>query len=278
MKLGNVQNLSLADIRWFQALPLLVSPRADEWFAGLLLRCDEANLWESGGTLAHVLQTARKTDQKKDANLVLPALRVMNQFAECLTLPTEQVLTTTFYTELARCYGTMNPHVSQLNRVLPLRICPNCLREARLLMRSLMLTHLHFCPSHHVAFVGFCQCGSRLKLFDASASPFVCSQCKTDWRSLPCSPARPDQMRQEQKIWSFYRFFLERGTPHILAGTVQFIRRKMKVERIRQIPLLDGTTMRAEHYELRRHSLSYLVNVLVSLEVELPDLTESVSD
>jgi len=277
MKPVNAQSFSLADIRWFQTFPLVVSPRADEWVAGLLLRCDEANLWESGGTLTHVLQTARKTDQKKDANLILPALRVIGQLAECLALPMEQVLATTFYTELARCYGTASPHAAQLNRVLPLRICPSCVRSARLLMRSLVLTHLHFCPSHQVAFVSSCQCGSRLKLFDASASPFVCSECKTDWGSLPRLLARPDQMRQEQKAWSFYGFFLKQGTPQVLARTVQYIRYKMKEEKIRQTKLLDGTAMRLEHYELRRHSLSYLVNVLVSLGIDLSEIAGGLS-
>jgi hypothetical protein len=41
----------------------------------------------------------------------------------------------------------------------------------------------------------------------------------------------------------------------------------MKGEKIIQAKLLDGTTMRAEHYELHRLSLSYLVNILVSLEI-----------
>jgi hypothetical protein len=272
MRPNDVQSISLADIRWFQSFPLVVSPRTDEWFVGLLLRCDEANLWESGGTLIHLLQTVQRIKQKKDANLVIPALRVIDQFAECLALPTEQVLVTTFYTELARCYGTVSPHPAQLNRVLPFRICPGCLRDARLLMRSSVLTHLQFCPFHQVALVSSCQCGSRLKLFEASTSPFVCSECGMDWGSLPCQLARPDQMRQEQKVWSFYRFFLGQGTPQILARTVQYIRHKMKGEKIRQAKLLDGTTMRAEHYELRRHSLSYLVNVLVSLGIDLSEI------
>jgi hypothetical protein len=274
----DTQRIALADDRWFQSFPLVVRPLPDEWFAGLLLRCDEANLWESGGTLAHVLQAAQRTHQKKEANLLLPAFRVIGQFAECLALPTEQILATTFYTELARCYGTMNPHATQLNRVLSLRICPACVRSARLLMRSLMLPHLHFCPSHCVAFISSCHCGSRLRLFDTSTSPFVCSRCQMDWRSLPLALACPDQMRQEQKVWLFYKFFLDQGTPHTLSRTVQYIRDKMKKERIRYITLLDGTTLRAEHYELRRHSLSYLVNILVSLGIDLLDLTGNISD
>jgi len=273
MKSNDTQSISLADSRWFHSFPLVVSPHTDEWFAGLLLRCDEANLWESGGTLAYVLQAVQRTNQKKEANLVLPALRVIRQLAECLALPAEQVLATTFYTELARCYGTVSPHVTQLNRVLSVRICPDCIRSAQLLTRSLVLPHLHFCPSHRVAYVSSCQCSSRLKLFGASASPFICAECHTDWRLLPCQPVHPDQMRQEQQVWSFYRFFLDQGTPQILAKTVHYIRRKMKREKIIQAKLLDGTVMRAEHYELRRHSLSYLVNVLVSLEIELTEIS-----
>lgn len=51
----------------------------------------------------------------------------------------------------------------------------------------------------------------------------------------------------------------------------------MKEEKIRQTKLLDGTVMRLEHYELRRHSLSYLVNVLVSLEIELSQIADGIS-
>ena len=269
----DAQSISLADGRWYQSFPLVVSPHTDEWFAGLLLRCDEANLWESGGTVAHVLQATQRAYQKKSANLVLPAFRVIGQLAECLALPMEQVLATTFHTELARCYGTGSPHAAQLNRDLPLRICPSCVCSARLLRRSLVLTHLHFCPAHQAAFVSSCHCGSRLKLFDASTSPFVCSECQTDWGSLPSSLVRSDQMEQEHKVWSFYQFFFDQGTPQILTKTVQYIRHKMKAEKIRQTKLLDGTTMQAEHYELRRHSLSYLVNVLVSLDIELSEIS-----
>jgi hypothetical protein len=81
-------------------------------------------------------------------------------------------------------------------------------------------------------------------------------------------------MKQEQKIWSFYRFFLDQGTPQILSRTVQYIRQKMKKEKIKQTKLLDGTTVQAGHYELRRHSLSYLVNVLVSQNIKLSEITD----
>jgi len=82
-------------------------------------------------------------------------------------------------------------------------------------------------------------------------------------------------MIQEQKVWSFYSFFLNQGTPQILTRTVQYIRHKMKKEKIRQTKLLDGTAMRAEHYELRRHSLSYLINILVGLDIDLSEIAAS---
>ncbi len=63
----------------------------------------------------------------------------------------------------------------------------------------------------------------------------------------------------------------------MLSQTVRYIRHKMKEEKIRQTKLLDGATMQAEHYELRRHSLSYLVNVLVSLGIDLFDIASGIS-
>lgn len=186
-----IQQISPIDIHWSQSFPLLVTPRKDEWLAGLLLRCDEVNCWESGGTLTSIFQLGKRINRKKDANLVIPTLRMLDQFAECLALPMEYLLTTTFYTEISRCYGTFYPHVSQLNRSLSFQVCPGCVASSRLLTRSLVLPYLHFCPYHHIALVNCCQCGSRLRLFSAYSSPFLCSVCNADWAALPSLVAHP---------------------------------------------------------------------------------------
>ena len=54
-----MQPLSLGDPDWFATFPHRVSPIADEWLPGLLLRCDEANDWTSGTTFRHLREHAQ---------------------------------------------------------------------------------------------------------------------------------------------------------------------------------------------------------------------------
>ncbi len=49
-----MQRLSPGNPEWFSTLPQRVSPLADEWLPGLLLRCDEANEWSSGTTFRYL--------------------------------------------------------------------------------------------------------------------------------------------------------------------------------------------------------------------------------
>ena len=46
-----MQPVSITDPAWRTTFPLVVAPLAEEWLAGLLLRCDEVNRWDSGTTL-----------------------------------------------------------------------------------------------------------------------------------------------------------------------------------------------------------------------------------
>ena len=57
-----MQTLSLGDPHWFTTFPRRVAPLPDEWLAGLLLRCDETNHWESGETFRYLLRSTDHPD------------------------------------------------------------------------------------------------------------------------------------------------------------------------------------------------------------------------
>ncbi len=54
-----MQTLPLGDPAWFTTFPHRVRPIADEWLPGLLLRCDEANAWNSGTTFRSLREQAQ---------------------------------------------------------------------------------------------------------------------------------------------------------------------------------------------------------------------------
>src|SRR6266702_3454030 len=64
--------IHLADPAWQTTFPFLVEPREDEWLTGLLLHCDEANLWGSGTTLTHICRMNEKT-AKSNSTLIVPS-------------------------------------------------------------------------------------------------------------------------------------------------------------------------------------------------------------
>ncbi len=52
-----MQSIHIYESAWLTPFPHLVAPLHDEWFPGLLLRCDEVNRWSSGTTKAHLLHS-----------------------------------------------------------------------------------------------------------------------------------------------------------------------------------------------------------------------------
>jgi len=71
----------------------------------------------------------------------------------------------------------------------------------------------------------------------------------------------------EQKVFSCFEWFFTQGTPQLLACALRLIREKLKKEKVVHVMLLDGKIKRVEHYELTKASLSFLVNLLVSLDL-----------
>src|SRR6266852_2233977 len=88
----------------------------------------------------------------------------LDYLAQLLTITTSALLDTTYHPDLARIYDTEKQHPRHLNLSFSFHVCPLCLVEARLLLRTLTLPHITSCPEHHVALVGMCKCGTPLRL------------------------------------------------------------------------------------------------------------------
>lgn len=271
-----MDTLFLNDVGWKMTFPHLVAPLQDEWLPGLLLRCDAANHWESGMTLAHLFRSIRNSllrGRKGKPSWIVVPLPALEYLAQVLAIPVSVLLATTYQEELFHLYAPSGPHEAQLSRANPPRFCPACIAESRLIRRVFILPHIHSCPYHEVTLVSTCKCGVTLQLFSQPFSrygqPFLCSDCGWEWAQLPLLPAQPERFHLEQKVLSCYEIFLTRGTPQLLAHALQLIREKLKREKIIQVRLLDGKIKPVEHYELTKASLGYLVDLMVSLDLSI---------
>lgn len=231
-----MQPVYITDPAWQRTFSHLVAPLHDEWLAGLLLRCDEANHWESGATLLHLkyTTTVQGYPEKYNPSLIVPTSFRFNRLAQVLGVPEDDLLVTTYLSELARCYGT--PFVSFRNLAVSfeLYICPACLAQDRLLRRVFVLPGIGCCPLHHMELVNACRCGTRLRIYDKRTLPFTCHTCGLDWSRLPLLAAKSESIAVEQRLLTYYEFFFSKGTPEIFERAVWFVNDKMKEERLKR--------------------------------------------
>ncbi len=262
-----MDKIFLNEIAWQNTFPQCVMPLPDEWLPGLLLRCDEVNHWESKTTLSYLFRTTGRTSSSKSSSMITVSSLILDCLAQVLAVSRDLLLATTYQAELARLSGTATPHARQLSMRFSFHVCPVCLREVRLLRRVLVLPHITLCPLHHVTLANACQCGSLLHLFSPQTRPFTCPTCSLDWAALPHKLASPERIALEQKILSWYAFFLAEGTPLLLSQSLQRIRLHLKGGKVSRLKCLDGRVKAVEHYELTKASLGYLVDLLVSLDL-----------
>src|SRR5713101_6162909 len=108
--------LLLDNPAWLTTFPHRVTPLPDEWLAGLLLRCDEVNHWESRTTLTHLLASGPEKFHRcwrtENPYLVLiqPCSLNLEYLAKRLSVPTTTLLATTYHKELLSLYDQEKPH------------------------------------------------------------------------------------------------------------------------------------------------------------------------
>ena len=135
-------HIHISDPAWQTTFPFLVAPMQDEWLTGLLLRCDEANHWGSGMTLAHLFRLDAKPTQQHLSLIVASGVK-LDYLAAALAVPLRSIRATTYQAELARLYGVADPQMALLSPTsFSFRLCPTCVAEERRLSRALVLPHI----------------------------------------------------------------------------------------------------------------------------------------
>lgn len=262
-----MQLLSLDDPAWFATFPHRVSPIADEWLPGLLLRCDEANDWGSGTTFRYLREQVQLERLGSGPQLVVMPATLLEHLAQLLLIPEKSLLATTYHAELARLYDSPHPHGRLFSPQYTFHVCPACVAHTRLLTRTLVWPSLHYCPLHQIELRNRCQCGAVLWLFSGKTAPFTCVACGLDWGDLPHRQIPQTRVRQECQLRSFYAYFLTSGTPRGMEYATEILRQQQKDK--------SGLSWR-EHPKVipyrKKFSLGYVVKHLVSVGVSVQDI------
>ncbi len=229
-----MNTLAFSDPGWQATFPHRVTPMYEEWFAGLLLRCDEVNHWTSGTSWTSLKQATGSMRFPILPSLSVPTHQQVEYIASLLALPVQEVHNTTYLPELTRYYGLLHPLPGDLRPSLTFRVCPACLAEKHFLKRTLALLSVLYCPWHQVTLLSTCQCGIPLRLFDSQASPFTCSACGRDWADLPrISPTR-ERIAVTRQILSCYEYFFFCGNPPLMKRAFDAIVNAWQEEIIRE--------------------------------------------
>lgn len=279
---------------WQSTFPHRVAPLPDEWLPGLLLRCDQANHWESGTTFRALLRSTHHPGFGPGSSLIVIPSSILEYLAPLLMVSAECLLATTYALELARLYSTSTPHSEHLLgprrgtnvrlflekgvgrqaiiTMFGFHICPLCIMQARLLRRTIMLPHLKYCPTHHIAFHTHCTCGWPLILFARGKQPFLCFACGLDWAQLPHIQLPLEQVRLEHDLWALYELFLLKGTAELKASALRLAFPRMREDELFELKLAGRKVKHMATRTLDRLSLRYLVDILVSVGISPDDI------
>jgi TniQ len=262
-----MQTLSPGDLDWFTTFPHRVSPIADEWLPGLLLRCDEANGWGSGTTFRYLREHTQLERLASGPQLIVMPATLLERLAQLLLIPEKSLLPTTYHAELARLYDSPHPHGRHFSPQYTFHVCPACVAHTRLLTRTLVWPSLHYCPLHQIELRNRCQCGAVLWLFSGKTAPFTCVACGLDWGALPHRQIPRTRVQRERQLRSFYEYFLASGTPRGMEYATEILRQQQKDK--------SGLSWR-EHPKVipyrKKFSLGYVVERLVSAGVSVQDI------
>lgn len=292
--------LALQDSDWLTTLPRRVMPYHDEWLVSLLLRCDEANFWESGETIRLLRRWTQFSGSGLQSSLIVAPRPILDCLAQALMISRERLLATTYYTELAYLYPPIwnkplkepsprlllghHPHRENRSgrrehdlKAVPIerwiRLCPACIAEKRYIRRTVVLPHLQYCPTHHIALQEHCPCGRSLSFFSPGRLPFTCDTCGLHWSQWPQTRPEPARLALECRLFTLYQFFLLRGTPLLRSSALRLVRHRMKETEELHLKL-SGKTIKTKSL-LGHFSLGFLVDVLVSVDVSPDDIVSA---
>jgi hypothetical protein len=205
--------LDLQHPAWTHTFPHRVTPKPGESLVSLLLRCDLENHWASGTSCRWLLRALlpKGSVRVNRANLFLPPQQLIALLAQRLALPFDALVATTFLREHLRFFGTMAPSLGDLCFWSGFHLCPLCIQEQRLLLRSQFLFGRRCCLHHQVLLLPSCACGTLLKPFHLTTTPFTCSACLQPWGTLPTLSVAPEELDQEHQILACYEWWFKHG-------------------------------------------------------------------
>lgn len=222
-----MQPITINDPAWYTTFPHIVAPLKDEWLVGLMLRCDQVNIWESGATLAYLLDASYTSRLTRGFRLLKE--EHLAKLAGVLALPLASIVATTYQAELARLYEGADQHPQLSRSRLPFHICPLCVAEDRRLSRWLTLPGISHCPQHQILLIERCQCGNPLLPFDRYTLPYTCFGCNLNWARLPRVSLGQGQLEGEGRRLTYYELFLTKGSPALLANALQLCADKQEM-------------------------------------------------
>lgn len=205
---------------WSSTFPHLVPVIAHEWLPGLFLRCDESNGWLAGTTAGHCVGNPIPNRTRE---LILGSRFHLQSLATALSLSVEQIVTTTFVTELTQLFATPAIRSLDLGQAPPTQICPLCFQDGLSLQKHLAWPHILHCPLHHVELCRRCVCGSIILFYPRGSirrnrsekyqsPPFTCYRCDRSWRALPTRPGQPAGLQETQRYAAVYGLLFNEPT------------------------------------------------------------------
>lgn len=234
---------------WSTTFPHRVVPNPEEALVSLLPRCDEENGWTCGTTWAHLRSAGHYPGALPD--LIVPSHGLVEALAEILFLPTSTIAATTYLWELMRFFGTATPSPGDLCSSFVFHLCPGCLRQQRMLLRSHLLLGMTTCLHHHLSLLSSCTCGTALEPITPRTSPFTCPTCRQDWGELPCLQASWEDLERERLILACYTWWLRSGDQAYLEDILRCL---MHLDVVGSRTSRPERSSRWLRYEARRRS------------------------
>lgn len=211
--------ITLADESWYTTLPVIVEPDEDEWIGGFLLRCDRANCWSAGETIAHLLQVT----STKHFNSLAPSPAHLWELGRVVGLSLTRIQKMTYQKELARLEGLIPRLLLQPSHSFLLGVCPECIYQLHFIEKAVALPFSQVCFEHGLRLQYQCSCRTFLKLFSHGKPPFCCASCGLDWQELPRVKASCEAVQAEEAFRYFFSVLFSQGTPKRLARLLGFI-------------------------------------------------------
>ena len=211
--------ITLADENWYTTLPVIVEPDEDEWLGGFLLRCDRANCWNAGETVAHLLHST----STKHFNPLAPSRLHLWELGRMMSLSLAHMQKLTYQKELARLEGTIHRLLLQPSNAFLLAVCPECIYQLHFIEKAAILPFAQVCLEHELLLQYKCSCTTSLKLFSRGKLPFSCATCGMGWQELPRVKASRENMQAEETFRYIFSMLFTQGTPKRLARLLSFI-------------------------------------------------------